>query len=276
MMNNKKRNANAIIIMLSMLLLAMVGCKTKQKVATAPSLRQTETTPDMPRHAQTMKPQIVSLNYQWISYRMNLSLMDYPSKKEIMSVSAFFVNRKDSIIYITISKLGIEGARAVITPDTVKFINHLTSEYYLGDYTFLEQLLGFKVSFAMLQSLFMGEDVAGFEPNCRLTIVKDTNIYTSSSRKNKETGVTIAQELKTDSAQKVIENNMTELATQTFIGMRYWDFTNIDSQAFFQQAEALIPSQNKMLQFNIKNIRINVPGPVSIQIPAKYKPISIK
>ncbi len=273
--NGKKGARYAVLIMV--LLLGVAGCKTKQKV-TSPELAETvkkeSPAPDL---IKPMAPKIASLNYEWLSYRMNVAILDYNSKKETMSVSAFFVNRKDSIIYVAISKLGIEGARVVATPDSVKYLNHLTSTYYSGDYSFLNKLLGFNVNFHILQSIFAGDDIPGFEPNTLLKIIGDTNIYTSSLRKNEQMNLSISQEIKTNRNHKVIENNIKEIKNQVSIGIRYGDFINIDdSQLFFQQTELALPTENMLLNFSIKNIKVNVPGPTSMRIPEKYKPIDLK
>ena len=96
------------------------------------------------------------LTYNWISYRANATVT---TPKETNSVNVFVVNRRDSIIYINASKFGIEGARLVLTPDSVKFINNLNSTYYAGDYGITEQLVGNRINFYMLQSLLVGEEL---------------------------------------------------------------------------------------------------------------------
>jgi hypothetical protein len=80
------------------------------------------------------------------------------------------------------------------------------------------------VNFYLLQALFTGEDIPGFEPNMLLTTMQDTNIYRSSLRRNKEMDLSVLQELKTNGKHKVIENNITELQTATFISAQYGNF----------------------------------------------------
>ncbi|MDR2408158.1 MAG: DUF4292 domain-containing protein [Bacteroidales bacterium] len=271
MKNNRKRKSRSLIIIL-VLILGVTGCKTKQKIPK--TISDGETKKENISKAKPIAPQINILNYKWLSYRMNFSILDYTSKKETITLSAFFVNRKDSIIYMTISKLGYEGARVVITPDSVKYVNHLNQTYYCGDYSFINKLLGFKANFYLLQAIFTGEDIPGLEPNMFVTTTQDTNIYRSSLRRNKDMELSVLQELKTDKNLKVIENNITELQTATFVSAQYGDFILIDDvQLFFQHATILIPSEKIQLDCKLKSIKLNMPGPTSIKIPLKYSAI---
>lgn len=271
-MTNRKRENNPIVL-LCLLLLCFTGCKTRQHSIS-----------DLPEEKKDKKevisefnvPKIIPLDYQWLSYRINLSYKDYDTKKEKISASAFFVNKKDSIIFLTISKLGIEGVRVAATPDSVKFLNHLNSTYYAGDYSFLEKMLGFKINFYLLQAIFLGEDIPGFDANFIHALENEIHTYTSSSRKNKEMNLTISQTLKINSDSKIIENNITELNMQSSVNMRYWDFIPFENNYFFQQAEISLPKENILLDFKLRNIKINEPGPTSIRIPAKYTPIKIQ
>ena len=268
-MTRKRRNNPVVLFCL--VLLCFTGCKTKQKVIS----NIPEPTKEEEIISKFSAPEIIPLDYQWLSYRISLSYKNYDTKKEKISASAFFVNKKDSIIFLTISKLGIEGMRVVATPDSVKFLNHLNSTYYSGNYSFLEKMLGFNLNFYLLQAIFLGEDVADFEINFIHSLENEINTYTSSSRKNKTMNLNISQVLKTNANSKIIENNITELSMQSSVNMRYWDFIPFENHYFFQQAEISIPKENILLEFKLKNIKTNAPGPTSIRIPEKYTSIRL-
>ena len=200
--------------------ISLIACKTRQTMLTAAvsdAVPPTETE-RITDNSDSLKNN--KLTYDWISYRANANIT---TPKETNSVNVFVVNRRDSIIYINASKFGIEGARLVLTPDSVKFINHLNSTYYVGDYDIAEQFVGLKINFYLLQSLLIGEELP---ENVKLPITAS-----------------------------------------------YGNFTTIDSQLFFQQADFIIPEENLQLNLQLKNIKLNEVGPTSIRIPEKYKPI---
>lgn len=258
---------------LFLLIISVSGCKTKQKIPVVSDngIRK-ETTVSTPK---MMKPKITSLDYEWLSYRMNVAILDYNTRKETQSVSAFYVNRKDSIIYINISKFLIEVARVVLTPDSVKYVENLSSTYYSGDYSFINKMVGFNVNFKLIQAIFAGEDIPDFEPNTLLAVIADTTVYRSEMRKNKQMNLSVSQEMKTNLQHKIIENNIKEIQKQLSLSVRYSDFSTVDkSQLFFQQAELSIPSEKMLLNLKLKDVKVNIPGPTSITIPQKYKPIN--
>lgn len=65
--------------------------------------------------------------------------------------------KKDSVIWISITPLlGIEVARVLITPDSVKLIDRLHSKYQLGSFESINKLLDLKVNFEIVQNLLVG------------------------------------------------------------------------------------------------------------------------
>jgi len=65
--------------------------------------------------------------------------------------------RRDSIIWISASLVGIEGVRAVLTPDSVRVLNRLEKTYFSGGYDYLSKLLNVPVSFAQMQAILLGD-----------------------------------------------------------------------------------------------------------------------
>jgi hypothetical protein len=63
----------------------------------------------------------------------------------------------DSVIWMSITPaLGIEAARALVDPDSIKFIDKLKNQYYLGDFKVLDSLLAYSVGFEFLQDVLVG------------------------------------------------------------------------------------------------------------------------
>lgn len=68
--------------------------------------------------------------------------------------------RKDSIIWASISPaLGIEVIRFIATRDTLKFIDRLHSNYFVGGYDTLSKMLNTEIDLEILQSLLVGNSV---------------------------------------------------------------------------------------------------------------------
>lgn len=64
--------------------------------------------------------------------------------------------KTDSAIWLSLSMLGFEGARSLITPDSFRLVNKLTGEYTVSDVASVRQWLLFPVNFSMLQHITTG------------------------------------------------------------------------------------------------------------------------
>lgn len=64
---------------------------------------------------------------------------------------------KDSLVWMSLSAMGIEGARALLTPDSIRVINKLTNEYLVRDFSYVQSWLLLPVNFKMFQQIFTGQ-----------------------------------------------------------------------------------------------------------------------
>ena len=115
------------------LLLGMSGCATAQVAQDTIAGPQIDT---VLASVDTMPP--LASGYQWLSHRGKADIVDTGGTR---TCNFFFVNRVDSIIYLNVSADGIEVMRAVLTPDSIKYVNKLTYQYYAGTYAPLRLLL---------------------------------------------------------------------------------------------------------------------------------------
>lgn len=65
--------------------------------------------------------------------------------------------RRDSVIWLSGSLVGIEGVRALLTPDSVRVVMPLQRQYFAGGYRYLSQTLGVPISFQQVQALLLGD-----------------------------------------------------------------------------------------------------------------------
>lgn len=100
----------------------------------------------------TMLP--MATGYDWISYRGKADIVDTGGTR---TCNFYMVNRTDSILYLNIHAFGIEVMRAVFTPDSIIYVNKLTSQYYKGTYAPIDAYLPFPVDFQLVQALFNGD-----------------------------------------------------------------------------------------------------------------------
>jgi len=78
--------------------------------------------------------------------------------------------KKDSLIWMSLSMFGFEGARALITQDSFRLLNKLTSEYLVRDPNYIQSWLLLPINFQMLQQIITGERIS---INERATLAKN-------------------------------------------------------------------------------------------------------
>lgn len=71
-------------------------------------------------------------------------------------VAGYIRMKKDSIIWMTMSKTNVEGVRIVVTKDSIMMLNRLDKVYYTFNYEQLQERFNFAFDYDMLQSVITG------------------------------------------------------------------------------------------------------------------------
>ncbi|MBP5369938.1 MAG: DUF4292 domain-containing protein [Bacteroidales bacterium] len=149
------------IFILLALVVSMVSCKHKPKPSNKPVA--TDTTQIAPVNVSqadmvllnTLKKSVAQQDtFNKVEIKFNI---DFRSETQSHSGSGTIRMIKDSLIWISISALGIEAGRALMTPDSVKFIFKLKNKYFAGDYSYLRRFLPVDVDFNIMQSIFLDQ-----------------------------------------------------------------------------------------------------------------------
>ena len=91
---------------------------------------------------------------------------------------------KDSVIWMRGNK-AITVFKAKATPTSFAFYSPISKEYFEGDYSLLEKILGVKLTFNQLQDLFLGKSIHEIKGN-RITSEVDENSYKLTPKTQEE------------------------------------------------------------------------------------------
>jgi hypothetical protein len=150
--------------------------------------------------------------------------------------------KRDSIIWLSISKLGIEGMRLLITKDTVKLINKISNKYFIGDFSYISKVLNSEMDFEIVQSLLIGNSVAFYDEDSKLKPGADDCMYTlGTTRKYKlrriERGKSLREPVQiiylTPLTYKISKILFFEFNPERSLEVRYNEFTKVDSVQLF-------------------------------------------
>ncbi len=125
----------------------MISCKSKAVLATAKAGTELPSANIIAGHYKNVK------DFQTLYIKADAR---YKDDDQTQNVSAEIRIRKDEKILVSVRFLGITMAKALITPDEVKYYEKINGEYFEGDYTTLSQWLGTELDYKKVQNLFLG------------------------------------------------------------------------------------------------------------------------
>jgi hypothetical protein len=223
--------------------------------------------------------------------------------------------RRDSAIYISVAPvLGIEVARILATPDTVKYLNRLESSYFTGDISLLNRLFNTNLDFHMLQAILTGSDLRHYSTdNFRVSAEGDMLLLHSPGRVPGGPGALPAQEPGTPSGTapprgtqtpsgtapppgdgapgarplehniwlhkdnyRILQTTLHDRASRHSIQARYPAHTSVDGQAFPSQLQLVFidPGSRAELSITYSRTTFNRPQQMSFSVPRGYTPLS--
>ena len=110
------------------------------------------------------------LEVEWMRAKVRLKFIDNGSTTR---ATADIRMRKDSVIWMVVRKFGIEGARVLITKDSVYLNNRIDRQYLVRDFSFIESEFNLPASFETLQDFVLGNVFFMTQENIKSDIHED-------------------------------------------------------------------------------------------------------
>ena len=182
---------------------------------------------------------------RWLSIRAS-GKMDVPGLGG-QDLNIFAVLAKDSVLYLHVSKFGIELGRALCTPEKVVVLIHPESAYWTGGYSLLRKKTGLPLDFDMVQDLLL------LTPKNVRTVIDSNGYLRKVQWVSSDGGGTVTAE--------------------------YGDYGNAGGEGVMfvypKTISVSLPSMGGSARVTVKSAKPDVPGPASLKIPEKYKPLKL-
>jgi hypothetical protein len=200
------------------------------------------------------------------------SKVDFSAGGEVQSFPVNIHIKKDSIIWLSIV-VGLEGARGIITKDSVIFLDRLHRTYYKYDFASLSKQFNFNINYDLVQSILIGNmPIKKRETD---EVSKQESIFVI---KQKEGFVQI-ENIIAEANLKLQKVNASDETGDSKMGIDYANFLIISELIFPQEIRAKIDAKKdgKLLQtsINLQHNKIEVldqsPG-FAFSIPKSYVP----
>ncbi|MBA3662849.1 MAG: DUF4292 domain-containing protein [Bacteroidetes bacterium] len=226
-------------------------------------------------------------NFTWIAAKANVeSTID--GKDENFDIRLKI--RKDSAILISIQYLlGLQVAKVLITKDSVKFVDYIHKNYFVGDFNYINDLLNADLDYDVLQAVLFGNSAEFHDEENKLKPVTDRqncHYLLSTERKRrlrkiKQGDSDLKKALQTITLNpdnfKIIKNEFIDPSTNRSFTADYRNFTQKDSVYAPYLVDIDIQAEKKA-RVKIEYVRIekNTPQKLDLNIPAKYDLMQIQ
>ncbi len=221
-------------------------------------------------------------NFNWLSFKFNADLsIDHSNK----SFSGAINIKKDSIIWVSISKMGFEVARILITDDSVKFMNRIESTYFIGDFGLINSFTNTVFDFNMLQSLIIGNDFSYYETDkfkasysneqYRLSTLNRRKLKKHIKNEKENIKVLIQDIWLEPGTFKINRVKVKEIKEKRSLDVLYSIYLAVENQLFPTRVVFDISAETPfVLTLEYSKVKVNENQAIPFRIPSSYTKLS--
>lgn len=208
----------------------------------------------------------------------------YKSKNKNLPIRGIIKINRDSCIWVSIRPgLGIELARLLLTKDSVKFIDRMKTEYFIGDYKYFENQLNIKLDYKIIQAILTNEffiypaenDFVSDLVNFKLLEEKGKKILLKKNILNNDT---VMQKISIRSNEVKIFEVISEMSKQKRkLKIEYTDFQKLNNKSLPKNIMTKITENNEklILDLTYNNIKTDKKFKPTFRISKRYKKIEL-
>jgi len=109
---------------------------------------------------------IEEINFEYFQGKARMILRDANKERE---VKANIRIRKDSVIWMTFSVIGVQGGKALINKDSITIVSNVDKEYFVFDYAELSKRYKFPINYNVIQEAMLGNLIMDRKANDDVT-----------------------------------------------------------------------------------------------------------
>jgi len=219
------------------------------------------------------------LKFTWFNARYSA---DYQNGNRKHSFSGQIRIKKDTLIWLSLSVMGLEGMRLMITQDSIKYINRLNNTYLIGDWYDLNKFLNTSIEYDILQSFLIGNDISFYEEGkFKATIDKDEYKLVAAARQKMKKHIRKQEDELKVFVQNIWLNPETFKITRADVkeirkaniklDATYSSFETIGDQLFPREMTYLITAENRIhVAVVFSRININKTLKFPFRIPSSF------
>ncbi|GAB2565064.1 DUF4292 domain-containing protein [Spirosoma areae] len=167
---------------------------------------------------------VAEIDFRYLTAKSKISFKS--QQQDIDNANVNIRVRKDSLIWLAVSKLGIEAVRGLITRDSIFIIDKIHREYSVYDFPTLSKQFNFQMNFELLQALIVGNLPLPKRPAQKIKNERDYLLLRQSE------GKVLVENYIGENDRKLKKLMVTEQPTKNTLQLAYEDFTSLNNFLF--------------------------------------------
>lgn len=255
------------LLLAGVISVGLFACKTRKKVASVNPPVARELSDKKAENIKLLKSKDLVFNTLSVKAKAKI---DIGGNKN--SVTMNIRMDKGRKIWVSITALaGIEVARALITPDSVKVRNNFQGVYLKKPFSYLHRYANKQVSFDWLESIFSGNTIADFV-NEKSEIQEVNGLWLLQGEKE-----TLAYKVFFDALMKVSENTISDVNAGQALKVSYSGGHQDFGGALFPNSviiSSMAGTKSVNIELEYSGAERNLPLEFPFTVPGKYEVIN--
>ncbi len=180
-----------------------------------------KTVPTLPPPPKTLD--IEQIDFGYLHGKARLVFKDEKKEREVKAAIRI---RKDSVIWMTFSVIGVQGGKALINKDSITIVSTVDKEYYVFDYEELSKRFNFKIDYSVIEAAMLGNPIKSNSAESEIGQEGDRDMMVQ-----KEGSVTI-KNLINPILKKIEYVELVEASTNNMLKVEYSNFQPLGDKNF--------------------------------------------
>lgn len=178
-----------------------------------------------PTLSMTPKPSLTieEIDFEYFHGKARMILRDANKERE---VKANIRIRKDSVIWMTFSVIGVQGGKALINKDSITIVSNVDKEYYVFEYDELTKRYNFPINYEVIQAAMLGNPLITRKEDDIIT--QDQSFYTLKQH----TGTIDVLNYVNGASMKIEKIELKESNSNNSLTLNYSNFQPVGTKTF--------------------------------------------
>lgn len=241
------------------MLSVFVGCKAKKRTP-AKSIEPVKSS----AAAKLTAINKAALSYSTLAIRARADLkLNGNSNDVTMNIRV----RSGEAIWVSVTAIaGLEVARALITPDSIKLMNKLESTYTRKPFSYIHEFANEQIKFATLEAILTGNPIKEVvTERSDLSIQGDMTVLSGVLK-------SLSYNVHINGMNKVVRTVLKDEGAAQDLAIDYNDFISVQGQPLPHQVDIRSQAARKNVVINLKYSRaeLNQPLDMPFSVPRRY------